>query len=174
MVTFILSNGSLRVTGADKAINVFPAKPVAGDINLVAKPAEDFNKEIVCWPGEYDIAGVTIRGIGQMEGQQVSFAVEVDGYRIAFPSTPLQEWTDVELEKLGEIQVLCLPAEDTKKAQKLIEDVDPRVLLIIPGADGKIDQELLKQCGAVGKEQVREHKLKGGLPVEGREVVVFS
>jgi hypothetical protein len=175
MLTFTYDGSStLRCTGAGKAFTAFPKKPVAGDINLVAKPEEQFNPEIVCWPGEYDIAGVTIRGIGQDDGQQVSFAIEADGYRMAFPSSPLHEWADHELEKLGEIQVLCVPAEDAKKAFKLVEDLDPRVLFIVPGSDGKVDQELLKLCGAVGKEQVSEYKLKGALPAEGREVVVFS
>lgn len=175
MLTFThLDGSSVRVTGAGKAFVAFPAKPAKGEINLLSKPQEDFDQEMVCWPGEYDIAGVTIRGIGHDDGQQVSYAVEADGYRIAFPSTPLTEWTDSDLEKLGDIHVLVLPAEDAKKAFKLVEDIDPRLLIIVPGPDGKTDQELIKQCGAVGKEIVSDHKLKGSLPAEGREVVVFG
>ena len=175
MLTFTLSGGSsIRITGAEKPVNVFPEKPISGEINLVSSPQEEFSAETVCWPGEYDIAAVTIRGIGHNEGKQVSFVIEADGYRIAFPSLPLQEWTDHDLEVAGEVQVLCLPAEDAKKALKIVEDIDPRVLFIVPGADGKLDQEVIKQCGAVGKEHVGEHKLKGGLPQEGREVVVLS
>jgi hypothetical protein len=175
MLTFTLTrDNTLRCTGAGKPFSVFPAKAVSGDINLMAKPEETFNAEIVTWPGEYDIAGVTIRGIGQMEGQQVSYVVEADGYRFAFPSLPLQEWTDSDLEKAGDVQVLCLNAEDAKKALKIIEELDPRILFILPGSDGKMDPDMLKQCGAMGKEHVSEHKLKGGLPAEGREVVVFS
>ncbi len=175
MLTFNLTNdGTIRITGADKAINVFPKKSVTGDINLVAKPEEEFNAEVVCWPGEYDIAGVTIRGIGHLDGQQVSFVIEADGYRIAIPSMPLVEWSDADLEHLGEAQVLLLPAEDAKKALKLVEDLDPRVLFLVAGADGKMDQEVIKQCGAAGREHVKEHKLKGSLAAEGREVVVLG
>jgi hypothetical protein len=175
MLTFTYEGASsVRCTGAGKPFIAFPKKPVAGEINLVSKPEEEFNADIVCWPGEYDIAGVTVRGIGHEEGQQVSYVVEADGYRIAFPSTPLQEFTDGDLEKMGDVQALVLPAEDAKKAIKILEEIDPRVLFVVPGSDGKIDQDFLKQAGAMGKEHVKEYKLKGALPMEGREVVVFS
>src|SRR6185436_2838874 len=86
MLTFTdTGDSTLHCTGAGKPFTAFPKQSVAGEINLVSKPEEQFDKEIVCWPGEYDIAGVTVRGIGQDDGQQVSFAVEADGYRIAFP-----------------------------------------------------------------------------------------
>jgi hypothetical protein len=175
MLTFTYDgNATLRCTGGGKPFNVYPKKPVSGEINLVVTPAEDYQEGIVSWPGEYDIAGVTIRGIGQLEGQQVSYVVQSDGYRIAFPAAPLQDWSEQDIERLGEVQVLCLPAKDAKKAQKLIDEVDPRILFIVPDADGKMDQELLKQCGAIGKEHMKEYKLKGALPAEGREVVVFG
>jgi hypothetical protein len=175
MLTFTHIDGpTIRVTGAAKPIVAFPAKHAEGEISLISSPQDEFNHDIVCWPGEYDIAGITIRGIGQDEGKQVSFSVEADGYRIAFPSTPLQEWTDSDLEKLIDIHVLVLPAEDVKKAVRLLEEIDPRLLFIVPGKDGTHDQDVLKQCGAVGKEHVSEYKLKGALSAEGREVVVFG
>lgn len=176
MLTFTYDGDStLHCTGAGKPFTAYPKKPAAGEISLVSKPIEEeFNPDIVSWPGEYDIAGVTIRGVGQLEGQHVSYVVDADGYRIAFPAAPLVEWMDSDIEALGDVQVLVLPAEDSKKAYKLVEDIDPRYIFIVPGSDGKVDQDLLKQCGAVGKEVVSEFKLKGALPAEGREVVVFG
>lgn len=175
MLTFTYNEKSgLRVSGAGKPLNAFPPKAVKDEINLFSKPEEEaFEHDNVTWPGEYDIAGITIRGIGQLEGQHVSYVVEADGYRIAFPASPLVEWMDADLEKLGEVHVLVLPAEDSKKAVKLMEDIDPRVLIIVPSSDGKMDPEVLKQCGAAGKEQVEEFKLKS-TPSDGREVVVLT
>ena len=175
MLTFTHLKGiSVRVAGAEMPIVSFPEKPVAGAINLLPSPQENPNREMLSWPGEYDIAGVTVRGIGQVEGQKVSYAVEADGVRIAFPSSPLEAWDDIDIEHLGDVAVLVLPAEDVKLCQKLIDDVDPRVLILVPGNDGTINPDVLKAAGAVDKERVSEYKLKGSLPQEGREVVVFG
>jgi hypothetical protein len=175
MLTFTHLNGSsVRVTGGGIPVVSYPQKIVEGAVNLLPSPQEFPNREQLSWPGEYDIAGVTVRGIGQQEGQKVSYAVETDGVRIAFPATPLEAWDDADIERMGEVQVLVLPAEDPKLCQTLLDELDPRVLIIVPGADGTIHPDVLKACGAIDKEQVSEYKLKGSLPQEGREVVVFA
>lgn len=166
--------GVCRVTGGSRFLSVFSPKPLGDkDLLLLSVPEEVPSKEILSWPGEYDIAGVTVHGIGHDEGQQVSWLTVVDGIRIAFPSQPLREWTDSELQQLGDVHVLVLAADDAKKVQKLIEDIDPRVLVLVQGEKG-FDAEVLKACGATGKEQVSEYKLKSSLPTEGREVVVLT
>lgn len=152
----------------------FPSKSVEGAINLLPSPQEFPNREQLSWPGEYDIAGVTVRGIGQQEGQKVSYVVETDGIRVAFPATPLEAWDDADIERMGEVQVLVLPAEDPKLCQALLDELDPRVLIIVPAADGTLHPDVLKSCGAADKEHVTEFKLKGSLPQEGREVIVFG
>lgn len=175
MLTFnYLGQGSVKVSGGAMPVVSFPQKAVSGAINLFASPQESPSRELLSWPGEYDIAGVTVRGIGQLEGQKVSYAVEIDSIRIAFPASPLEAWDDTDLEHLGDIHILVLPAEDPKFCQKLIDDIDPRILMLVPAADGTLNQDVLKAAGAVGNEQVSEYKQKGGLPQEGREVVVFG
>lgn len=175
MLTFTHLDGhSVRLTGGDMPVVSFPAKPVSGAINLFPTPEPSPNRERLSWPGEYNVAGVTVRGIGQLEGQKVSYVVEIDNVRVAFPSAPLEAWDDIDIEHLGEVAVLVLPSDDVKLCQKLIDDVDPRVLVIVPASDGTIHPDVLKACGAVGNERVSEYKLKGSLPQEGREVVVFG
>lgn len=175
MLTFThLSGSSVRVAGGGMNVVSFPSSPVDGSINLLPSPQQHPNREMISWPGEYDIAGITVRGIGQQEGQKVSYAIELDNTRIAFPATPLEVWEEADIERLGDIQVLVLPAEDAKLCQKLLDEVDPRVLIIVPASDGTLHPDVLKSCGAVDKEHVSEFKLKGSLPQEGREVVVFG
>lgn len=175
MLTFThLSGSSLRVVGGGIPVVSFPEKAVEGSVNLFPSPQEFPSRENVSWPGEYDVAGVTIRGIGQQEGQKVSYIVETDGTRIAFPVTPLQAWSDADIEQMGEVHILVLPAEDAKLCQALLDELDPRILMIVPGSDGSINPDVIKSCGAVDKELVSEYKLKGALPQEGREVVVFG
>lgn len=175
MLTFTsLGGNTLKCTGGPRPFIVFPKKPESGTLCLLPSPEESPDRDRISWPGEYDVAGITIRGIGQAEGQKVSYVVGADDLRIAFPASPLEEWSDEDIEKIGDVQVLVLPADDVKKCQMLLDEIDPRVLLIVPAADGSLHPDVLKACGAVDKEHVKEFKLKGSLPAEGREVVVFG
>ncbi len=153
---------------------VFPKSIQEGVLNFLAIPEESPVREVISWPGEYDVGGITIKGIGQNEGQKVSYVITVDDVRFAFPASPLEEWRNEDIERMGDVHVLVLPAEDVKMCQTLLDEVDPRVLFIVPGADGKLHPEVLKNCGAVDKEHVKEFKLKGSFGAEGREVVVFA
>jgi hypothetical protein len=175
MLTFSHIKGpSVRVSGAAMNIVSFPEAPVEGSINLLPSPQEFPNREMLSWPGEYDVAGITVRGIGQQEGQKVSYVVEADDVRVAFICSPLEPWEEADIERLGEVHVLVLPSDEAKICQKILDEVDPRVLIIVPGIDGALNSDMVKACGAADKEHVSEYKQKGALPQEGREVVVFG
>lgn len=168
-----LSGGSFSLSGAEKDIVVFPPEgaKAASDsaIVLLAAPEEKTTKGCISWPGEYNVAGVSIKGVGHVEGQQVSYVVEADGVRMGFLSTPLQDWSDKQIELAPDIDVLAIPTEDAKLVQKLVDEFDPRIILLLPGKDAAAVQK------AIGvKEHVQEYKLKGSLPVEGREVYVLG
>ncbi len=156
---------------------VFPEKAAGNDaksIVLLALPEEDAQPaNILSWPGEYNEGGVSIYGIGHKEGQQVSYVAEIDGVRCAFLSSPLQDWTDRQIETVGEIDVLTLPTENAKVAQKLIDEFDPRVIILLPTSDKEAYAAITKLIGVKG-EAVSEYKLKSSLPAEGREVVVLE
>ncbi|MFH0770112.1 MAG: hypothetical protein V1926_01915 [Candidatus Peregrinibacteria bacterium] len=172
-----LGSATISLEGGKKTIVVFPGKTSPKDaLILKSSPDEVPEEGTISWPGEYDMDGMTIRGIGHNDGAKVSFVVELEGVRTAFIAPPLHEWSDYEIELLGDIDVLCLPAEDLKIVQKLIDEVDPRVLIPLQTKDEDDFREVLKVCGAVGKESVPEFKLKGksSLPQEGREVVVLK
>lgn len=175
MLTFSSLGGQgIRITGGSKPVSVYPMKKTEGDVTILPAPEEEMTESTVSWPGEYDYAGITVRGIGHSDGQQISYLVDVDGTRCAFPSSPLQEWKDEDVEKLGDVHILVLPAESPKVAQTLLEDVDPRMLILVPGKNGKMDSEVVKHCGGQGKEAVSDVKVKGSFPAEGREVIVFG
>ena len=176
MITFS-SHGGLSVECVlDKTTLIaFPQnKDAKADIVLLGELEDEPTHERISWPGEYDISGIAIRGIGHDEGQRVSFAVDMDGVRIGFLASPLHDWSDHELELLGNIDILCFPADDPKLAQKLIDNIDPRVLIPLSNGDAKMYEEVLKVSGAQGKTPEAEYKLKGSLPQEGREVVVLK
>ncbi len=174
MITFSsLGSGSFKVAGTPKSLVVFPkdAAKAAGDsvIVLASTPQEASKNGVVSWPGEYNVAGVSIKGIGHDDGKQVSYVVDCEGARCAFLSAPLHEWSDKQMEFVGDVDVLVIPTTDAKIAQKLVDEFDPRVLVLIPGKD---NAAVMKHVGA--KETVTEYKLKSSLPAEGRESVVLA
>lgn len=173
MLLFRHTPEGLLCSGGPKSLAIFPQGAAAADASLLSVPEEEPLEQHISWPGEYDIAGMAIRGIGQNEGQQVSYVVSLPDTRCAFISSPLGEWSEETLAQLGNVDLLVLPGENAKVVQKILDTVDPRLLFLLPSKDG-IDREVLKVCGAEGKEHVTEYKLKGALPVEGREVVVFG
>ena len=145
-------------------------------MTLLSSPEETPTDGIISWPGEYHEKGVAIRGIGHIEGQQVSYIIQMEGSRIAFFSSPLQKLTDHELELVGDVDILVLPTEQPAIVQNLIDETDPRLLILVPGEgkDAKARDEVLRLCGAAGKEAVTEFKTKGALSAEGRDVVVMG
>ena len=170
-----LGGRTLTVDINGTVITAFPAAAnTKANISLLSGPEEEVQPGVVSWPGEYDIGGVAIRGIGHDDGQRVSYVIDNGKVRIAFISSPLHDWTDHNLELLGDIDILCIPADDAKIAQKFIDTVDPRVLVPLPTKDEATFVELLKAVGAQDKEIEAEYKLKGGLPAEGREVVILK
>jgi hypothetical protein len=169
-----LSGSSVSLSDGKTDVIAFPKKPVANAVNLLSSPEESPKLPNISWPGEYDVGGVAIRGIGHKEGQQVSYVLQMDDVRVALASSPVDEWSQADIERLGDVHVLVLPAENVKHAQTLIDEVDPRVLVLVSGADGTMDPDVVKAAGATGKEPVSEYKLKGSLPAEGRETVVLS
>jgi len=176
MIVFTSPKGAtIRCEWGDKSIVVFPEKKEKADalITLLGSPEEAPQQGTISWPGEYDIQEISIRGIGHEDGGQISYAMELDDVRCAFLSSPLQEWSDYDLELLGDIDVLIIPADDPKKVQKLVDEIDPRILIPVKNGDAAVYDEVLNVCGAKGKESVTEHKVKG-LPAEGREVVVLK
>ncbi len=175
MLTFTSPTaGTLKISGPAKPVLVFPAKvPTTDDvIALCSAPVEQALDTVISWPGEYNLSEVTVRGIGQAEGQQVSFVIDTDGTRIGCVSQPLTEWTEKQMELAGDLDILVLSPGEPKITQKLVDEFDPRILLLLPG-EKKTDLEAaIKVLGL--KETVSEYKLKGTLPVEGREVYVLT
>jgi hypothetical protein len=87
----------------------------------------------------------------------------------------LKDWSDNEIELLGNIDVLCAPSDNPKALQKIIDDIDPRVLIPLNTGGAEKYAETIKVCGAQGKEPVASLDVKAGsLPPEGRDVVVLA
>ena len=178
MMTFTYHGGTtVHIGNGKRDITVFAekgTKPGDREIVFFSSPEEEPTEGTISWPGEYDIEGMAIQGIGHDEGGRISWALQIDGVRCAFISSPLHDWTDFELELLGDVDVLVIPCDDPKILQKMVDEVDPRVLIPLDTGGAEKFEESLRICGAQGKEPVDSFELKGSLPSEGREVVVLK
>lgn len=176
MITLSPAKTGLKVTGGSKPLIVYPgsAQNAPDQVVLLSVPEEEPGSHVLSWPGEYNFGDITIRGVAHREGQQVSFTAMIDGFRLGFLSGPLQDWSDAQLESVGDVDVLVMPLGEAKVVQKLVDEFDPRVLVVVPGEEGDPNDPLLKQLGAKPESKVKEVKLKGNLPQEGREVWVLG
>ncbi|MBI2117676.1 hypothetical protein HYT95_02145 [Candidatus Peregrinibacteria bacterium] len=114
MLLFRWTSAGLVCSGGPKSFAVFPCSTVEADLTFLSVPEEEVREGRISWPGEYDIAGMAIRGIGQNEGQQVSYVVSLHDIRCAFLSSPLGEWSEEASAQLGNIDLLVLPGEHAK------------------------------------------------------------
>ena len=177
MITFTaLSPTSFKLANGDATMTVFPdgGKSTKDGITLLGVPADPSQQSgsAVSWPGEYNMNGISIRGIGHDDGKQVSYVIDPDHVRCALLSEPVKDWTDKQVETVGDIDVLVMPAADSKLTQKLVDEFDPRVLILLPGKDKAALAAVEKVIGV--KQKVSEYKIKGSLPQEGRDVVVLA
>ena len=168
-VTCVSPQGSLQVFPAEAPKKALPENTYC----LLSTPEKTSAKSTISWPGEYDYNGLAIKGLGTES--QVSYILTTEGLRCGFLSAPLGDWGEPELEKLGDLDILVIAAEDAKKVQHIVEEVDPPVVIPLRGKDEKTYQEVLRLCGAKDSEPVKEVKLKkSGLPTDARVVYVLE
>jgi hypothetical protein len=176
MMTFSSSKDAACQVKTDTAtFDVFPEKAAKDTWALLSHPDEELkNKKAVSWPGEYDFEGVTVRAVGQEEGKQVSFACNTGSIRSAFVDTPVLEWSDPEIEKLGDIDVLVIAADNPKKVTAFVEAIDPRVVILFETKSGDL-AGTAKALGVTSVTPVSEFKVKpGSLPSDSRQIVVLK
>lgn len=176
MLTFTPKKGAACTVEIDSAtFDVFPAEAPKDGWALLSHPEEEMkSKQVVSWPGEYDFAGISIRAVGQDLGRQVSYSCNMEGVKVAFIDTPVLEWPDADLAKMGDVDILVIAADDPKKVTALTEAVDPRVIILFSVKDGDL-AGVAKACGMASVQTVDEFKVKqGALPQDNRQVVVLG
>lgn len=164
---------NVQFTNGTTAVNIFSPEPKEGELSLLPLIKDEPSTVHLSWPGEYDFDGIAIIGIGYEDGT-ISYTLQFDQIRTACLASPVHDWTNNELQKLGNIDILVLPAAEGKLAQKLIDEIEPRVLIVTPTGSAEEMAATLKTCGGVGHTPVNEFKTKGNLPTDVRDIVIFG
>lgn len=121
-----------------------------GDIELTKDAYFTVNS-----PGEYEVADVSIQGIAARshmdeENQQSTtmYRIILDGIRIVVTGHIHPDLSDIQLEALGTVDILFVPVGgngytlDGVGAQKVVKEIEPKVLIPTHFADPKLSYEV--------------------------------
>lgn len=162
---------SLRPDRGEFKLSVDPIEiDSKADLTLkttVALPIPEASSlEIIHGPGEFEVMGVKIRGIGlDKEGDaknlRTIYTVLMDDLRLCFLG-PIEKDLDGDfLEKVGEVDILFVNGDvEAKKTVSLIKDIDPRVVVCHKDKDAKLlAKELGQSVEAADKVTVKRKDL---------------
>lgn len=148
---------------------------------------------VLTGPGEYEIKGVAIVGVGtyhddkkgEERGRNTVYNIDVDGINIVHLGDLGHLLTDAQVEEIGDTDILLIPVGgkytiDAKTASQVVASLEPRIIIpmhyALPGLKIELDgvEPFLKEMGAENKEpQPKLSITKDKLPEEP-EVVVLS
>jgi L-ascorbate metabolism protein UlaG (beta-lactamase superfamily) len=145
--------------------------------NIPQKPV----KLIIDGPGEYEVSGVIIHGIGirsfmDEPGQKNAtlYKLLVDDMRILVTGHIFPELSDGELESIGTIDILCIPVGgngytiDAVGALALIKKIEPKLFIPTHYANKSLNYptpqqplaEALKNIAMEPKETIQKLRIK--------------
>ena len=150
---------------------------------------------IIDGPGEYEIKGVSIKGLvgfhdqkqGEERGLDTIYLIELDDLRICHLGDLGQpRLTDEQIEEIGEVDILLIPVGgvytiDARQAVEIAEQLEPSLIIPmhykIPGLKIGLDSadKFLKEMGIGKKPAVEKLTLKKkDLADKEMEVVVMK
>ncbi len=143
--------------------------------------------KILDWPGEFEVSGVSIESLNPNGDKEMIFLFQIDGIKIAHLSHLSHELSDDILDRLGDVDILLVPVGgnivlDGKTAQKVVEAIEPRVVIpmFYAATETKLKisgpEEFLKAVGKTELEPVEKFSVsaRSSLPEESMEFVLLS
>lgn len=94
------------------------------------------NPFVIDAPGEFEVKGVYIQGISLSPSPATAYTYDMDGLRLVHFGDMQSPPTQALLERLGEVDVLCLPVGGgttlaPEAAVKVVNEIEPRVVVPI-------------------------------------------
>lgn len=147
----------------------------------------DGNPKILNWPGEFEVSNVAIESICPLGEAFNIFIFALDGIKICHLSYLSHELTEELVNQIGEVDVLMIPvggAEvlDGKTAQKVVEAIEPRVLIpmLYSATETKLNiggvQDFLKAMGKTEVQSVEKYSIgaRSSLPEDRMDFVMLT
>ena len=142
---------------------------------------KELPKLIIDGPGEYEVSGVSIRGIGvrghmdeATETTSTLYKILIDDIRLVITGHVHPELSDKQLETIGIVDVLCIPMGgngytlDPEGALKLIKEIEPKLVIPTHYADKSLNypvpqkslDEILQLIGMEPTDRVTKLRVK--------------
>ncbi|MEK9159959.1 MAG: MBL fold metallo-hydrolase [Patescibacteria group bacterium] len=147
----------------------------------------DGDPKVLDWPGEFEVSNVAIEALCPLGENFSIFIFALDGIKICHLSYLSHELTEELIDQIGEVDVLMIPVGgsevlDGKLAQKVVEAIEPRVVIpmLYAATDTKLNiggaAEFLKAMGKTQTEPVEKFSLgaRSSLPEDRMEFVLLA
>ncbi len=186
VLTNLLDDSSgLKLPSGSTSDLVISSSPASEQkIKTIIKPVKREETFVIDRPGEYEVGGLFVLGIG-FKSKITVYVVTIDDLRIGFLGSLTDKLSDKQLEELDGVDILLLPVGgkpyiDSKQANFLIDKIQPSFVIPMaykmPGL--KIDletvDEFLKEVGVQDTKAIDKLLVsKESLPLE-REIVVLN
>lgn len=158
MEIIYIGHSCFKIKGKDATLVIDPYDSQIGyklpkleaDVVLVTHDHYDHNNKAgvsgyrlaIDSPGEYELSNVYIQGIetfhddtnGGKRGVNTMYLIDIDGFTILHTGDLGHELSDATLEKISNVDVLCIPVGgvytiDAKVAVKVISSLEPGIVI---------------------------------------------
>lgn len=151
-------------------------------------PEGDKSTFSIAHAGEYEVRGIFVKGIAAPTKEDVShtiYKITIEEVRIGFLGALDRKLKDAEVEALGEIDVLIVPAGgknvmDAKVAAETVNQVEPRLVIpsytYVKGVKEKYApaQDLVKEIGCASEDVNKAKITKSNLPQEDMRMMILA
>lgn len=127
-------------------------------------------------PGEYDVAGFSLRGIF-LADEATAFVVEAGELAVCvFPEQLPDELRDRDIESIGEVDIFVVPAFSSTavgKVNMLIREIEPKVVLPLV-SDTKLRASLAREVGKDAESMEKFSVAQKDLAEEGVRLIFLQ
>ncbi len=135
--------------------------------------------------GEYEVGGVAVTGVDATRKDGTAHSIyrfDIEGMKVGFLGALDRALTEKEIEKLGPIDILILPAGGknvmtASMASEVVTQIEPRLVIpsYVDGGDDYGTPDAFKRELGCPTEEVTKFKItKAGLPEEDMKLVIFT
>jgi hypothetical protein len=186
---------------SEKETGIRPPRPEADVVLICSDRPESANLEtvqgepfVIKGPGEFDVKGVTIRGIptfhdkeqGKKYGHNTMYVLDLEGLKVCHLGCLGHSLSERQIDDIGDCDVLFVPVGgertiNTKEAAEVVNEIEPRLVIPTHFQIPKLKYKLagvegfLKEFGASKNTPEPRLKIKrSDLPREETRVVLLA
>jgi len=143
---FVVNTKQLRITIDDNLAGLGASSPTkAGDLVLFTTPTDKPKVEaklVIDGPGEYEVAGVSVKGMSVRANMDAAdqktatlYKIIADDLNLVITGHIYPELSEEELETIGLVDILCIPVGgngytvDAAGALNVIKKIEPKVVI---------------------------------------------